>query len=96
MLNFTPKRFYNRMTTEEYMINTREAFLQTSHQATVLKPLQQANHLDANIRLYSMPVMPMPEQQNDFLVGECQKHRPDLMFLQFDPMPYITRQRFMS
>jgi len=32
----------------------------------------------------------------DYLTDEATKHKPDLVFLQVDPMAYLTRSRFVS
>lgn len=42
-----------------------------------------------------MPQVPI-SGRFDYLLEESIKHRPDCIFLQMDPMHYITRQRFMS
>jgi hypothetical protein len=84
------------MTTEEYMLNTRAALTQPSHQKATLKPLELANHSDANIRLYSFPQMPMEEPILDYFLEQCTMNKPDLIFLQLEPMPYITRSRYIG
>lgn len=43
-----------------------------------------------------MPQVPLANKMIDYFLEECILHRPDCIFLQMDPMNYITRQRYMS
>ena len=43
-----------------------------------------------------MPVVPYERVHLNFFIDIVAQHMPDLILLQMDPMPYITRQRYMS
>jgi hypothetical protein len=45
--------------------------------------------------LYSLPTVPI-ERNIDLFLETVGLHRPDVIFLQYDPMHYLTRSRFMS
>lgn len=47
------------------------------------------------MNLYSVPAMPL-ESRFDLFLESVGQHRPDVIFLQFDPMHYLTRQRYMA
>ena len=54
-----PSRGYERLTTEEYLSNTRNALKNTQMQRAKLKPLLEANHTsDTATYLYAMPQTP--------------------------------------
>lgn len=43
-----------------------------------------------------MPTIPLEESNIDFFTDEAIRNKPDLIFLQFEPMPYLSRSRFIS
>ena len=56
-----------------------------------MKPLVEANHrADDSIALIGMPLQPVRSREEVFreLVVS---HRPELLALQMDPMPFLTR-----
>ena len=56
-ITLLPKRNYQRMSTEEYLLNTRESFTNTKMQKAKLKPILEANHTaDTVTSLFSMPL----------------------------------------
>ena len=47
------------MTTEQYLLNTRQAFMNSQMQRAKLRPLLEANHtVDTVTVLHGMPAMP--------------------------------------
>jgi hypothetical protein len=57
------------MSTEEYLLNTRESFTNTKMQKAKLKPLLEANHTaDTVTSLYSMPLQPYETKNLNFFM----------------------------
>lgn len=50
---------------------------------------------DAKINLFGLPTVPL-DKRMDFFLEAVGLHMPDVVFLQLDPMNYLTRSRFMS
>lgn len=51
---------------------------------------------DTNIALYGMPQVPLESGALDYFIDIIARHMPDVIFLQYESMPYLTRQRYMS
>ena len=57
------------MSTEEYLLNTRESFTNNKMQKSKLKPLLEANHTsDTVTSLYSLPLQPYETKNLDFFM----------------------------
>jgi hypothetical protein len=67
-------------------------------QETSLKPLLEANHTtDTQTHVFGIPQIPKSDGSLKHIFTEATgKNRPDLIFLQLDPMPFIVRQRYIS
>jgi hypothetical protein len=50
---------------------------------------------DCRINLYSLPTTPI-ERSLDLFLEAVGQHRPDVIFLQYEPMHFLTRSRYMS
>ena len=64
-----------------------------------MKPLLEANHTsDTRTILYGVPQIPKHDPDDEFhvITQALAKQQPDLLYLQVDPMPYITRSRYMA
>ena len=46
--------------------------------------------------LYALPQVPYQKKHIDYFLEICAEKMPDLIFLQFEPMPYLFRQRYMA
>lgn len=95
------KRYFKVMNREEYRENYRLASI--SKKADILempdllgpdgKPLEG----DETMVLTAVPELPIKDvHKNDPFLSVLKEYRPDLIFLQFDPMPYLARQRYVS
>ena len=96
MLHKITKRTYLRMTNDEYLRNISKAWSSLTFNRATIKGLPEANHGSyAQIQLYGLP--PTPVEKTIPLMQEASLgHRPEIIFLQLDPMNYLMRQRFMA
>jgi len=85
------------MTPQEYLVNMKESMRRTSIQSCKLDPLPDANHDPKNTRcrLYSIPNNKI-DRSLPLITELVGRYTPDLIFIQMEPMAYITRQRFLS
>lgn len=89
------------MSPEDYLFNQREANMKRSQMQASLKPLDNSNHGEGTtdeIHLVGVPLGHLPEKYEtyDALSSAVERAHPDLLFLQFNPGPYMARQRFLS
>ena len=76
------KRNYQRMSTEEYLLNTRESFTNTKMSKAKLKPLLEANHTsDTVTQLYALPLQPYETKNLNYFINIVAETMPDLIFL---------------
>lgn len=96
MLFKITKRTYLRMTNEEYLANITKSWSSMTFNRAKLKGMPEANHgTNTTVALYGLPKAPV--SANLPLIQEaCIGHRPELLFLQMDPMNYLIRQRFIA
>jgi hypothetical protein len=81
-LTSTPVRNYDRLSTEQYLINTRNSLTNTNLQKANLTPLLEANHTaDTNTHLYGVPQVPYEKKHLDMFTEIVAEKMPDLIFL---------------
>lgn len=89
------KRHFKLLTPEEYLLNYKNSTTKEVRKFTLppLIPLHEPDLTDVTI--VGLPYEKISNDPN-LLLKNLAKHYPDIIFLQLDPMPYITRQRYLS
>lgn len=92
------KKYFQLLTPEEYFINMRESLKRLEIEQTKLTPLPEANHDPKNTRcrLLSVPHKKVINESFPLIADITARYTPDLIFIQMEPMAYLTRQRFLS
>ena len=84
------------MTNQEYLTNVTKSWSSLTFNRASIKGLPEANHgTYAQIQLYGLPQGPV-EKSVPLMQEASLGFRPEIIFLQLDPMNYMMRQRFMS
>lgn len=84
------------MTNEEYLQNITKSWSSLTFNRATVKGIPEANHgTYAQIQLYGLPSTPV-EKTIPLMQEASIGFRPEIIFLQIDPMNYMMRQRFMS
>jgi hypothetical protein len=84
------------MSNDEYLRNITKSWGSLTFNRGSLKGFPEANHgTYAKIQLYGLPHTPV-EKSIPLMQEAALGHRPEVIFLQLDPMNYILRQRFMA
>ena len=98
------KRCFKTMSVEEYFQNYSKSSRKLDMQSSKLHPLVNASNLFNNqdhdphhtqCYLYGIPPHKI-EKEIPIIFDKTVRYKPDLIFLQMEPMPYISRQRFLS
>ena len=95
------RRAFKVMNREEYRENYRLASIAKKvdvlEMPDMLGPDGKPLEGDETVVLSAVPELPIKDVHNDDPYMRVMKEfRPDLVFLQFDPMPYLARQRYVS
>lgn len=90
------KKHFKLLTPEEYLINYKNSADDRnikSFKLSPLLPLHEPNLTDVTV--VGLPKEKIVSDLN-ILLSYVSKTYPDLIFVQIDPMPYITKQRYLS
>lgn len=84
------------LTPEEYIVNYKNTLVDKSIKTLKLNPLPSIH--DPELTDVYLSGLPKEKISNSgkFLLNHLSTYYPDLIFLQIDPMPYVTRQRYLS
>jgi hypothetical protein len=95
------RRFFKVMNREEYRENYRLASIakkvDTLEMPDMLGPDGKPLEGDETVILNAIPELPIKDVHlSDPYLRVLKEFRPDILYLQFDPMPYLARQRYLS
>jgi len=84
------------MTNDEYLRNITKSWSSLTFNRASIKGFPEANHgTNAKVQIYGLPQTPV-EKTIPLMQEASLAHRPEIIFLQLDPMNYLLRQRFMG